>query len=185
MEEVVEDGRQPSRSQGHPVGGGLLPGPNRYPFTGRRKRPAAGKAGKEVADAEVAIYFAKVRSRSRGRNRRRATRGWWQAQRRRSNSPRSVRSRRGSNRWRRNRPSRARRPPKIPTSASVVYSTELDFPAEGEYRPAVADQGKGRVGGNPSQHQGGRIRKDPEARGEGAADPDADREERRRRTRGS
>ena len=69
-----------------------------------------------------------------------------------------------------------------PDVATVVYSTQLNLPGEGEYRPAVLIKEKGGWSGeSPPQRQSRRIRKDSETWGQGAVDRNADREERRRK----
>jgi hypothetical protein len=97
----------------------FYPGTNRYPFLVAEKDTAAGKAGKEIPDAEVAIYLAKIGS-GRGAEARAV-----------GPFPARIES-------------LATKPPfqgktttEAPDVAGVVYSVDLDLHGEGEYQ-AVA-----------------------------------------------
>jgi hypothetical protein len=113
-------------------------GPNRYPFTISEKMGPTGKAGREVPDAEVAIYYARVPSvkpgaSSKAGNKGLAAKAQAQALEQPAIGPFPAKIE-----------SLATRPPfqgktttEVPDVATVVYSTELNLPAEGDYRPAV------------------------------------------------
>jgi hypothetical protein len=119
-----------------PGGEAFYPGPNRYSFLVAEKNTADGRPGKEVDDAEVALYFAKVpepgeasRSKS-GKNGKGAKPS---AYRQLAIGPFPARIE-----------SLATEPAfqgktttEAPNVAAVVYSAELDLPEEGEYRPVA------------------------------------------------
>ena len=116
----------------------FYPGANRYPFTVATKDSATGKEGKEVPDAEVAIYWAKVPvvkpgAKSKAGNKGMAARAQAQALEQPAVGPFPARIE-----------SLATKPAfqgeaksQVPDAATVVYSTDLSFPGEGEYRPLV------------------------------------------------
>jgi hypothetical protein len=103
----------------------FYPGHNRYPFLVAEKDTAAGKPGRGINDAEVAIYYSKVPSRT-GKEE-------GQAFKQVAVGPFPARIE-----------SLATKPPfqgktttEVPGVAAVVYSTDLDFPSAGEYRPVA------------------------------------------------
>jgi hypothetical protein len=110
----------------------FYPGTNRYPFLVAEKDTKAGTAGKEIDDAEVAIYFAKAppaAAKAKGEAFRQLEVGPF---------PERIES-------------LATKPPfqgttttENPDVADVVYSADLHFPGEGEYRPvALIKEGDG------------------------------------------
>jgi hypothetical protein len=97
----------------------FYPGTNRYPFLVAEKDTKAGRPGKEIAGAEVAIYYADA---SKGETYERPAIGPF---------PARIES-------------LATKPPfqgetttESPDVANVVYSAHIDFPGEGEYRPVA------------------------------------------------
>jgi hypothetical protein len=107
----------------------FYPGTNRYPFLVAEKDTAAGKPGKEIPGAEVAVYYAPVRvGKSRGEAFEHPAVGPF---------PARIES-------------LATKPPfqgttttENPEVAEVVYSTDIDFPRAGEYRPVALMKEKG------------------------------------------
>jgi len=105
----------------------FYPGPNRYPFLVAEKDTKAGQAGKEIADAEVAIYYTKAspamaKSAAHGKAFEAPAVGPF---------PARIES-------------LATKPPFQGTTttesrdvAGVVYATDIDFPGAGEYRPVA------------------------------------------------
>lgn len=122
----------------------FYPGPNRYPFTIAEKIGSTGKPGREIPDAEAAIYFARVPTvepgaRSKAGNKGMAGKAQQEALERPAIGPFPAKIE-----------SLATEPPfqgktttEVPDVATVVYSTELNLPADGEYRPAVLIKEKG------------------------------------------
>ena len=101
----------------------FYPGPNRYPFLVSEKDTKAGTAGKEMPDAEVAIYYARAPSK--------AAQAKGEAFKQLAVGPFPARIE-----------SLATQPPfqgktttENPDVAGVVYSADIDFPSKGEYRP--------------------------------------------------
>ena len=119
-------------------------GPNRYPFTIAEKVGSTGKAGREIGDAEAAIYYARVPTvrpgaKSRPGNKGMAGRAQAQALDQPAIGPFPAKIE-----------SLATEPPfegktttEQPDVATVVYSTGLNLAAEGEYRPAILIKEKG------------------------------------------
>jgi hypothetical protein len=122
----------------------FYPGESRYPFLVSAASKSGAGPGKEVTDAEVAIYYAKAgTAEPRGKG----TRGGAAAKPKAKVSP-----------WREPAvgpfPARieslATKPPyqgktttENPEAASVVYSAELPFPVDGEYKPVMVVKEKG------------------------------------------
>jgi hypothetical protein len=124
----------------------FYPGKNRYPFLLAEKEHESGQAGKEIADAEAAIYFAPVPKVKPGEAQagEEATGGQIEVQALEQPAlgpfPARIES-------------LATKPPfqgKTTTEAadvaSVVYSTELNLPTAGQYRPVILIKEKGGVG---------------------------------------
>jgi hypothetical protein len=97
----------------------FYPGTNRYPFLVAEKDSAAGKAGKEIADAEVAIYFAKT--------------GPGSASEQGAIGPFPARIESLATQA----PFQGKTTTEVPDVAGVVYSVDLRFPKDGEYRPVA------------------------------------------------
>lgn len=103
----------------------FYPGPNRYPFLVSEKDTKAGTAGKEIPDAEVAIYYAKVPARvamAKGEAFKQLAVGPF---------PARIESLATAP------PFQGETTTENPDVAGVVYSAEIDFPSEGEYRPVA------------------------------------------------
>jgi hypothetical protein len=98
----------------------FYPGPNRYPFLVAEKA-VAGQSGKEIPDAEVAIYYAKVPSAKQSAFERQAVGPF----------PARIESLATKPAF------QGKTTTEVPDVASVVYSVDLDFPSEGEYRPVA------------------------------------------------
>ncbi len=118
-----------------PAGEAFFPGPNRYPFLVAEKG-TGGVPGKEVDDAEVAIYFSKVRTPGeRGNAKRgkhgRPVKGSAYRQRAIGPFPAEIESLATKPAF------QGKTTTEAPNVAGVVYSAELDFPEEGEYRPVA------------------------------------------------
>jgi hypothetical protein len=135
----------------------FYPGPNRYPFSVTEKIASSGKAGKEIADAEAAIYYAKVRSpkpgaRSKARNKRAddkkggATGAGAKTQSKALEEP-AIGPFPARIETLATKPSfQGRTTTEEPDVATVVYSVELNLPEGGEYRPAALVKEKGGLG---------------------------------------
>jgi hypothetical protein len=57
---INEGGTHPTELKVNPEAQVFYPGANRYPFTIAEKLGSSGLTGKEIGDAEAAIYYAKV-----------------------------------------------------------------------------------------------------------------------------
>ena len=129
-------GRRPSELVVSPAGDGLLPG--REPLS----RSASSNSDRsQVTDAEVALYLSQgAEGQPGGRNRRSGSQGR-RCARAQQRSPRRAGGRPlpGLDRKPRHpaRLPRARPPPTTPTPRRVVYSTDIDFPSDGEWRIAA------------------------------------------------
>lgn len=119
-------------------------GPNRFPFLVVEKETSPGKEGKEIADAEAALYFAKVvkpkpGAKSKAGKKGPAAKAQKEALEQPAVGPFPARIE-----------SLATKPPfqskttlEDPLVASVIYSAQLNFPSDGEYRPMVMIKEKG------------------------------------------
>ena len=111
----------------------FYPGPNRYPFTIAEKLESTGKTGKEVTDAEAAIYYAKV---PRGKARRRIEIGQQGDGAEGAGAgarPAGDRPLPGAHRIAGDEAAfQGRTTTEDPDVASVIYATELDLPGDGE-----------------------------------------------------
>jgi hypothetical protein len=103
----------------------FYPGANRYPFLVTEKDTAAGGAGKEIPAAEVAIYFV---NSSKGEAYEQVPVGPFPAQ---------IESLATKPAF------QGKTTTENPEVASVVYSTDVSFPAPGEYRPVALIKEKG------------------------------------------
>ncbi|HEY2478945.1 MAG TPA: hypothetical protein VGI17_09445 [Solirubrobacterales bacterium] len=119
-------------------------GPNRYPFTIAEKIASTGKAGREIADAEAAIYYARVPSVKPGAKSKAGNKGMvGKAQSQALEQPAIGPFPAKIESLATEPPFQGRTTTEQPDVATVVYSTELNLPAEGEYRPAILIKGKG------------------------------------------
>jgi hypothetical protein len=123
----------------------FYPGSNRYPFTIAEKVKSTGVTGKEIADAEAAVYYVEIATPSAGAN---STAGDQEAS---AKAQRKALERPAIGPFPARVESLATDPPfrsktttEDPDVASVVYSTELDL-APGEYRPMVLTKENGQV----------------------------------------
>jgi hypothetical protein len=144
---IKEPGNRPAEVKVNVEAQAFYPGPNRYPFTIVEKVGSSGKTGKEVADAEAAIYFAKLptpkpgaRSKPGGKGSLETTKAQALEQPAIGPFPARIES------LATQPPFRGRTTTEEPDVASVVYSTELDLLSEGEYRPVLLVKEKGGVG---------------------------------------
>lgn len=110
----------------------FYPGPNRYPFA------LAERDGESIDDAEAAIYYAKVptvdkRVKSKRGNKGMAAKAERQALEEPAIGPfpAKIESLATAPEF------RAQTTLEDPDAARVVYSSEVDFPSDGEYRPAL------------------------------------------------
>ncbi|HVX32845.1 MAG TPA: hypothetical protein VHA80_06855 [Solirubrobacterales bacterium] len=138
LEELVKDVAevQPT-AKVTPSAEAFYPGPNRYPFLVAEKDTKAGKPGKPIDDAQVAIYYAKIpperpalepgrkgnaaraRARTEAATEERSAVGPF---------PARIESLATDPEF------QGRTTTEEPEVANVVYSTELSFPGDGEYR---------------------------------------------------
>jgi hypothetical protein len=117
LEDVVEG--QPE-AKITPSAEAFYPGPNRYPFLVAEKDTKAGRPGKEIADAEVAIYYAKAEPHQKAFQQPAV-----------GPFPARIES------LATNPPFHGKTTTEDPDVANVVYSADIDFPSEGEYRPVA------------------------------------------------
>ena len=125
----------------------FYPGPNRYPFTIAEKLGSSGKTGAEIPGAETAIYFAKVPTvkpgaKSKAGNKGLVGKAQAQALEQPAIGPFPARIESLAT----DPAFQGKTTTEDPDVASVVYSTELNLPAEGEYRPAILIKEKDGVG---------------------------------------
>ncbi|MBS1895251.1 MAG: hypothetical protein JST59_28455 [Actinobacteria bacterium] len=109
----------------------IYPGTNRYPFLVTQKDTESGRPGKEISDAEVAIYYAKAppkTGKAKGQAFRQLAVGPF---------PARIES------LATEKPYQGKTTTENPDVANVVYSADLDFPGSGEYRPVALIKEKG------------------------------------------
>ena len=109
-----------------PGGEAFYPGPNRYAFLVSEKDTASGQAGKEIPDAEVAIYYAKA---AKGNSPFKGP----------AVGPFPARIESLATET----PFQGKTTTEDPDVASVVYSAELNFPGAGQYKPVMVIKEKG------------------------------------------
>jgi hypothetical protein len=145
--EVVEEATQLREWEVTPSAQVFYPGVNRYPFTVAEKEGGSGKTGKEIADAEAAIYYAKVPEVRQGAKSKAGKKGMAaKAQQRALEEPAIGPFPARIESLATKPPFQGRTTTEDPDVATVIYSTELNLPDEGEYRPAVLVKEKGGVG---------------------------------------
>jgi hypothetical protein len=103
----------------------FYPGPNRYPFLVAEKDTKTGAPGKEISDAEVAIYYAKAPSA--------AAKAKGEAFKQLAVGPFPARIESLAT----EKPFQGTTTTENPDVANVVYSADIDFPSAGEYRPVA------------------------------------------------
>jgi hypothetical protein len=109
----------------------FYPGTNRYPFLVTQKDTESGRPGKEISDAEVAIYYAKAppkTGKAKGLAFKQLAVGPF---------PARIES------LATEKPFQGKTTTENPDVANVVYSADLDFPGPGEYRPVALVKEKG------------------------------------------
>lgn len=109
----------------------FYPGTNRYPFLVTQKDTESGRPGKEISDAEVAIYYAKAppkTGKAKGQAFKQLAVGPF---------PARIES------LATEKPFQGKTTTENPDVANVVYSADLDFPGPGEYRPVALIKEKG------------------------------------------
>jgi hypothetical protein len=144
LREVLKAADGPTELVVRPVAEVFYPGENRYPFG------VFDREDGEVPDAEVALYYAKVPApppgaRSRAGNRGQLSKAQGQAldQPAVGPFPASIESLATKPAF------RGRTTSEDPDAASVVYSTQLDLPEEGEWRVAAILAEDGELKGTP------------------------------------
>ena len=109
----------------------FYPGANRYPFLVTEKDTKSGAPGKEISDAEVAVYFSKAPSA--------ASKEKGQAFKQLAIGPFPARIETLAT----EKPFQGKTTTEDPDVANVVYSADLDLPGPGEYRPVALIKEKG------------------------------------------
>jgi hypothetical protein len=141
---ITQPGNKHTQAKVTPEAQAFYVGPNRYPFTIAEKISSTGKAGREIPDAEAAIYYARVPrpkpgARSKAGNKGMAGRAQAEALEHPAIGPFPAKIESLATK----RPFQGKTTTEMPDVATVVYSTELNLPAEGEYRPVVLIKEKG------------------------------------------
>ena len=131
LADVLDSADGPSEYVVSPAGGVFYRGENRYPFGVFRRD------GKQVTDAKIALYFARV-PKPRGRAARDRERALDHPAV--GPFPAAVESLRTQPAF------RALTTTNDPDAASVVYVTNVDFPSEGEWRIAALIEDDGETG---------------------------------------
>jgi hypothetical protein len=118
-----------------PAGEVFYPGPSRYPFLVSEKEPSSGGPAKNVADAEVAIYYAKVPKETAAEAEAgsevispNAKGGAFRAPAV-GPFPARIESLATEPRF------QGKTTTEAPGVANVVYSADIDFPGAGQYKP--------------------------------------------------
>jgi hypothetical protein len=126
LKKLVEDVAEvPPSGKITPSAEAFYPGPNRYPFLVTEKDTETGRPGKEISDAEVAIYYAKAppkTGKAKGQAFKQLAVGPFPA---RIESLATEKAFQGKTTT------------ENPDVANVVYSADINFPSEGEYRPVA------------------------------------------------
>ncbi len=142
LEELVKDVAEVQpKAKIMPSAEAFYPGPNRYPFLVAEKNTKAGTAGKPIDDAEVAVYYAKLPpplpplKPTPGRKGKAAIARRKAQQEARENEQLAVGPFPAQIESLATKPAfRGKTTTENPEVANVVYSTEIDFPGDGEYR---------------------------------------------------
>jgi hypothetical protein len=147
LREVLEEAAHAAQLKVTPSAQVFYPGANRYPFTVTEKEGSTGKIGREVPDAEVAIYYAKVPEVKPGAHAKAGNKGLTgkaqhQALEEPAFGPFTARIETLATRP----PFQGKTTTEEPNVATVIYASELKLPVAGEYRPAVLIKEKGGVG---------------------------------------
>jgi hypothetical protein len=128
----------------------FYPGPSRYPFLVAEKDGATGKSGKDVADAEVAIYYAEVpqpgkEARAKGESVAELANAKGGAFKAPAVGPFPARIESLAT----ESPFQGKTTTEAPGVANVVYSADIDFPDEGQYKPVALIKEKGGLAEKP------------------------------------
>jgi hypothetical protein len=147
LREVLEEAAHTAQLKVTPSAQVFYPGANRYPFTVTEKEGSTGKIGREVPDAEVAIYYAKVPgvkpgTQSKSGNKGMVGKAESQALEEPAFGPFTARIETLAT----ESPFQGKTTTEEPNVATVIYSSELRLPAAGAYRPAVLIKEKGGLG---------------------------------------
>jgi hypothetical protein len=141
---IKQPGITPAEAKVTPEAQAFYVGPNRYPFTIAEKIGSTGKAGREIPDAEAAIYYARVPVVKRGAKSKSGNKGpVGKAQSQALEQPAIGPFPAKIESLATKPPFQGRTTTEVPDVATVVYSTELNLPADGDYRPAVLIKEKG------------------------------------------
>jgi hypothetical protein len=140
LEELIDDvATRHAEVKVTPSAEAFYPGVNRYPFLVAEKESVTGREGKEIPDAEVAIYYVEVPRVRPGAKSKVGNKGVAvkakaaEAFEQPAIGPFPARIESLAT-----KPAfRGKTTTENPDVASVVYSVDLDFPAEGEYRPVA------------------------------------------------
>jgi len=146
LREVSEEATEKFELKVTPEAQVFYPGINRYPFSIAEKVSSTGKAGKEITDAEAAIYFARIPAvkpgaKSKTGNKGMASKVEAEAENQPAFGPFPARIESLAT----EPPFQGRTTTEDPDVASVIYSTALPL-GEGEYRPAIMTKENGEVG---------------------------------------
>jgi len=139
LEELINQPQiQHAQAKVTPEAQAFYVGPNRYPFTISEKTGPTGEIGREIADAEAAIYYARVPTvksgaKSKAGNKGMAGKAQSQALEQPAVGPFPAKIESLAT----EPPFQGRTTTELPDVATVIYSTELNLPADGEYRPAI------------------------------------------------
>ena len=144
LREVLKAADGPAEWIIDPAAEVFYPGPNRYPFG------VFDREEGEVTDAEVALYFAKVPEPKPGAKSKSGNRGPKAKAEARALDQPAVGPFPASIESLATKPAfRARSTAEDPDAAAVVYSTELTFPHDGEWRIAALVKEDGELKGTP------------------------------------
>lgn len=144
LKEISEEAAQHTELKVLPEAQVFYPGANRYPFTVSERLGGTGKPGKELTEAEAAIYFAKVPAIKPGARSQAGNKGMvGKAKKKALDQPAIGPFPAKIESLATKPPFQGRTTTEDPEVASVIYSTELNLPEAGEYRPAILIKEKG------------------------------------------
>jgi hypothetical protein len=134
---ITQPGIQHAQVKVMPEAQVFYAGRNRFPFTIAEK-VGTGQAGREIADAEAAIYYARIPTPKPGAKSKAGNKGMvGKAQAQALEQPAVGPFPAKIESLATEPPFQGRTTTETADVATVVYSTELNLPAEGEYRPAI------------------------------------------------
>jgi hypothetical protein len=144
LREVLEEAGGPTELKVTPAAQVFYPGPNRYPFSVAEKVKGSGKSGKDITDAEVALYFAKVPGVKPGeKSTSEEAGGAAKVQERALGEPAIGPFPARIESLATQPPFQGKTTTEEPNAATVIYSSRLTLPTDGLYRPAVLIKEKG------------------------------------------